>query len=175
MLDPVVAEAAGRPNNLNPNNGDTVKKLTTIVALAATMTLTGCASQGEGQNFAQNFGNSVKGAATSVGDGIGKAVNGVFQPYTNGVEVTQQQLAQLEKGMSPEQVEQIIGYPPEISEVSGGELWSYPFTKITHFSGNTSETTVVRFKDGKLAKAYKTSGRNSSTGNPLVDAANGVN
>jgi len=78
--------------------------------------------------------------------------------------------------MGPDDVERIVGLPPEIQNSSSGEIWSYPYTEITHFSGNTNETTVVRFDEsGKLAKAYKTNSRNSSTGNPLVDAANGTN
>jgi outer membrane protein assembly factor BamE (lipoprotein component of BamABCDE complex) len=139
-------------------------------ALATTIILTGCASQGGDGGVAQSVGDGIKGAA----EGVGNVVGGIFQPYVNGVKVTEAQMAQLEPGMTSDQVEQIIGMPPEITEIGGNEVWSYPFSQINHFAANISETTVVRFEDGKLAKAYKTNSRSSSTGNPLVDAANGT-
>jgi hypothetical protein len=138
--------------------------------------LSGCASNGGGNSGAQNFANGLKDGVGAVASGIGDVIGNFGQPYTNGVKVTEQQLAQLEVGMGPDDVERIVGLPPEIQNSSSGEIWSYPYTEITHFSGNTNETTVVRFDEsGKLAKAYKTNSRNSSTGNPLVDAANGTN
>jgi outer membrane protein assembly factor BamE (lipoprotein component of BamABCDE complex) len=143
-----------------------------LVATLSVGLLSGCASNGKAGQMANDFGEGVGAVAKGIGDAIG----GFGQPYTNGVQVTEQQLAQLEPGMSQSEVEQIIGFPPEIQDSSSGEIWSYPYTEITHFSGNTNETTVVRFNtNGKLAKAYKTNSRNSSTGNPLVDAANGTN
>ncbi|MCL1477315.1 outer membrane protein assembly factor BamE [Marinobacter sp. M3C] len=147
-----------------------------LVIAALGVVLTGCASNG-GQDSglssaAQNVGSAVKGVAS----GIGSAVGGLFQPYRNGVQVTEAQLAQIEVGMRSAEVEQLIGNPPEIDNSNGGEIWSYPFSEITHFSGNINETTVVRFNtSGKVVKAYKTNSRSSATGNALVDAANGVN
>lgn len=148
-----------------------MKLIKSIVAISAILALSGCASQGGVNGVAENIGNGLKGVA----EGIGGIAGSAFQPYTNGVEVTEQQMAQLEVGMSPAEVEQIVGLPPSISEIGGNEMWSYPYTEITHFSGNRSETTVIRFDDnGRLARAYKTNSRTSSTGNALVDAANGV-
>lgn len=142
--------------------------------------LSGCASQGGmGQGFkdttskvADTTGSVLQGTATA----IGSVAGGLFQPYTNGIKVTEAQMAQLKPGMSTAEVEQIIGMAPEINESQGEEIWSYPYTEIPHFGTNINETTVVRFSSaGKLLKAYKSGGRTSSTGNPLVDAANGTN
>lgn len=144
-------------------------------ALVLGIVLTGCATNG-GQNtgFSDTAGQ-VGGALKQVANGVGSAVGGMFQPYINGVQVTEEQLAKLEIGMSASQVEQLIGYPPEIESSNGGEIWSYPYSEIPHFGTNINETTVVRFDSaGQLTKAYKTNTRASASGNPLLDAANGV-
>ena len=151
-----------------------------LVAVVGLAFLSGCASQG---GMKQGFKDTTSKVADTTGSvlsgvttAVGSVAGGMFQPYTNGVQVTEAQLALLETGMDASEVERIIGMPPEISESQGKEIWSYPYTEIRHFGGNTNETTVVRFDGkGKLAKAYKTNSRTSSTGNPLVDAANGTN
>lgn len=138
--------------------------------------LSGCATKGGQQNGFGDALNNVGGAFQGVAAGLGSAVGGIFQPYRNGVQVTEEQLSQLSVGMTSDEVEQIIGYPPEIADSSSGEVWSYPYSEIPHFGQNINETTVVRFDSaGKLAKAYKTNTRTGSSGNPLLDAANGNN
>lgn len=154
--------------------------LSMLVAVIGLAFLSGCASTG-------GSGNGFKDATTSVANTtgevfqsvtstVGSVAGGIFQPYTNGIKVTDEQMAKLKVGMSTSEVEQIIGLAPEISESRGQEIWSYPYTESPAFGANINETTVVRFSSaGKLVKAYKSNGRTSSTGNPLVDAANGVN
>ena len=137
--------------------------------------LTGCATNG-GQNPGfSDAANQVGGALQQVANGVGSVVGGMFQPYTNGVQVTDEQLAMLEIGMPASQVEQLIGYPPEIDSLNGGEVWSYPYTEIAHFGQNINETTIVRFDaSGHLTRAYKTNTRTSPTGHPVLDLANGL-
>jgi len=137
--------------------------------------LSGCATNGGQQNGLSDVANSVGGALQGVASGLGSAVGGMFQPYKNGVQVTDEQLARLSVGMPASEVEQLIGYPPEIENSSSGEIWSYPYSEIPHFGQNINETTIVRFDAaGKLTKAYKTNTRASASGNPLLDAANGL-
>lgn len=146
------------------------------IAIAVfTVALSGCATNGGEQGGFSSALETAGGAFQGVATGLGSVVGGVFQPYRNGVQVKDEQLAKLTKGMSVEEVEKIIGYPPEVKSANGGEIWSYPYTEMRHFGGNTNETTVIRFDTaGKLAKAYKTNTRSSASGNPLLDAANGV-
>ncbi len=150
------------------------KRICTIaVALVA---LSGCATSGGSQDQFSSAAQGVKDGVGAVAEGVGNAVGGLFQPYTNGVKVSDEDLKRLKSGMTSTEVEQILGYPPEIDESNGQEIWSYPYTEIRHFGGNTNETTIVRFDtNGELVKAYKTNSRTSPTGNPLVDASNGVN
>jgi len=81
----------------------------------------------------------------------------------SGTHVTQEQLATFVKGKTrQEDVIKAIGYPPTKNEVSGKEVWSYPYSLITAlpFVGeNQSETTVFEFdKAGVLTNAYKAVG-----------------
>jgi outer membrane protein assembly factor BamE len=94
----------------------------------------------------------------------------------SGTHVTNEKLATFVKGKTrQEDVIAAIGYPPSKNEVSGKEVWSYPYTLITAlpFVGeNQSETTVFEFnKTGVLTNAYKAGGRAGQSGNPLLDAA----
>lgn len=146
-----------------------------MVVAALGFVLSGCATTGDQQSGLSAAGNSVGGAFQSVSSGIGSVIGGLFQPYKNGVQVTDEQLAKLSVGMSASEVEQLIGYPPEINNSGDGEIWSYPYSEIPHFGRNINETTIVRFDAaGKLTKAYKTGTRTSASGNPLLDAANGL-
>ena len=150
-----------------------IKQGIAIVALG--VALSGCATNGGQQNGLSGAMENVGGALQGVASGVGSAFGGMLQPYTNGVQVTEEQLAKLEMGMSASKVEQLIGYPPEIESVNNGEIWSYPYSEIAHFGQSINETTVVRFNpSGQLTKAYKTNTRASASGNPLLDAANGV-
>lgn len=93
-----------------------------------------------------------------------------------GTQVTNEKLATFVKGKTrQEDVVASIGYPPSKSELSGKEVWSYPYTLNTAlpFVGeNKSETTVFEFnKAGVLINAYKAGGLAGRSGNSLQDAA----
>lgn len=101
----------------------------------------------------------------------GCAQVGDMGAYKTGVEVTQAQMDSLKPGSSKDDVFKSVGGPARKDQVNGVETWYYDFSKIKHFGGNVSETTVFEFdKAGKLIKSYKT-GNNQKTGNALLDAA----
>lgn len=155
--------------------------LSMLVAMIGLAFLSGCATTqgGEGNGFSNatsKVAETTGSVFSSITTTVGSVAGGMFQPYTNGVQVSEAQLGQLKSGMSTSEVEAIIGMAPEISESRGEEIWSYPYTEIKHFGGNVNETTIVRFDaKGSLIKAYKSNSRTSSSGNALVDAANGIN
>mgnify|MGYP003513713877 FL=1 len=81
----------------------------------------------------------------------------------SGTYVSQEKLATFVKGKTrQEDVVAAIGYPPTKAEVSGKEVWSYPYSLITALplvGENKSETTVFEFnKAGVLTNAYKAVG-----------------
>lgn len=155
---------------MKKNNG--IKSAISIALLTIAVAISGCAAQGEQPNV---FNKAADGA-TSAAKSVGSAVGGLFQPYRNGVQITDEKIELVTAGMTASEVADTIGNPPEIESVNGGEVWSYPYSEIKHFGTNINETTVVRFDEsGKVAKAYKTSSRNSASGNPLLDAANDTN
>lgn len=144
----------------------------TTVFMGLIVLLSGCVSNSEQPSLAGKIG----GTASAVGGGIKNVASGLFGGYENGTNVPEAKLAELKLGESTERdVERVIGLAPEKQQMDDGEVWRYPYTKITHFSGNTNNTTVIEFnRNGVVTKAYKVDTRSSSTGNPLVDAANGV-
>ncbi len=96
--------------------------------------------------------------------------------YRTGSYVTVEQFNSLQKGKTTQdQAIQIIGFPHDKLNVSGKELWRYPYAKINAipFAGeNQSETTVLEFNSkGVLINAYKTAGSQGSSDNPLLKAA----
>lgn len=154
---------------MKKSNG--IRNSASITLLTVAVAMSGCAAQGEQPNV---FNKAADGAS-SAAQSVGSAVGGLFQPYRNGVQVTDDKIELVTVGMTAAEVESTIGNPPEVESVNGGEVWSYPYSEIKHFGANINETTVVRFDtSGKVAKAYKTSSRKSASGNPLLDAANGT-
>jgi outer membrane protein assembly factor BamE len=97
--------------------------------------------------------------------------------YATGTPVTDQQMQSFKKGKTTQdQVVAAIGYPSTKAEVTGKEVWSYPYTLIAAlpFSPNKQETTVFEWSaKGVLLNFYKAGGAAGTTGNPLLDAANG--
>jgi outer membrane protein assembly factor BamE len=97
--------------------------------------------------------------------------------YATGTPVTDQQLQSFKKGKTTQdQVVAAIGYPTSKAEVTGKEVWSYPYNLIAAmpFQENKQETTVFEWSSkGVLLNFYKAGGSAGSTGNPLLDAANG--
>ncbi|WP_408601459.1 hypothetical protein [Pseudomonas sp. PLMAX] len=97
--------------------------------------------------------------------------------YTTGTPVTDQQMQSFKKGKTTQdQVVAAIGYPASKAEVTGKEVWSYPYSLIAAlpFQPNKQETTVFEWSSkGVLLNFYKAGGAAGKTGNALLDAANG--
>jgi outer membrane protein assembly factor BamE (lipoprotein component of BamABCDE complex) len=98
--------------------------------------------------------------------------------YKTGIYVTDQQILSLQAGKgktTQEEVIQALGFPSDKMNVSGKEVWRYPYTKINGipFAGeNESFTTVVEFNSkGVMLNAYKANGSAGSSDNPLLKAA----
>jgi len=146
-------------------------KKTGLSTIACAVILSGCAA---------TDGNSVMGnistTAGKIGSSVGNVVSGVFKPYENGIYVSPEQLSQIKPGKSSSKdVIAIIGHPASKEQLKNKEIWSYPYSKITHFGANTNETTLIELNaSGVVLNAYKSGGRKDSSGNPLLDAANGV-
>lgn len=88
--------------------------------------------------------------------------------YESGVEVTQENIKQIENGGNKNAVVTAIGEPMRKEFKKGIEVWYYDYTKIRHLGGNVSVTKVFEFKDDTLVKHYET-GNTSKTGNALLD------
>ncbi|MBI6883259.1 hypothetical protein [Pseudomonas putida] len=93
-----------------------------------------------------------------------------------GTYVSPEQMNSFKKGKTRQaDVIAAIGYPPTKAEVSGKEVWTYPYTLITAipFVGdNKFENSVFEFnKSGVLVNAYKSGGTPGQSGNPLLNAA----
>ena len=97
-----------------------------------------------------------------------------FMAYKTGTEITAEQLAQFQPGVSTQaQVQAAVGAPNRRESLNGKELWHYDFNKIRHIGANVNEATVFEWDaSGKLLQTYKT-GSTARTGNALIDAANG--
>jgi outer membrane protein assembly factor BamE len=95
--------------------------------------------------------------------------------YKSGTPVSSQQLAQFQKGKTTQQqVIGAIGQPANKSEVSGKEIWTYPYTKIAAlpFAPNVNESTVFEWSSkGVLLDVYKSGAAKGQSGNALLDAA----
>ncbi|WP_338923893.1 outer membrane protein assembly factor BamE (plasmid) [Pseudomonas silesiensis] len=95
--------------------------------------------------------------------------------YATGTEVTDQQLKSFTKGKTTQdQVVAALGYPATKAEVTGKEIWSYPYTLIAAlpFAPNKQETTVFEWSaKGVLLNFYKAGGSAGGSANPLLNAA----
>lgn len=147
-------------------------KITPLLVVCA-FVMGGCASNGGKNDAMTDFGKS----ASKVGSSIGGAISGYVTGYEQGIYVPQEALAKIKPGKSRAgDVVALIGQPPEKSQVGKKEVWSYPYTKLPIIGASTNETTVIEFNtSGVVLSAYKAGGRQSKTGNPLVDKANGLN
>lgn len=142
-------------------------------AAVALTVLSGCASQG-------GFQNGLNNALTKAGEvangavGIATEIGGNLVPagMETGTRISPETLAQITEGSTMEEVEGLIGPSGDIAMGGTGEIWTYQYTKIPHFGPNINEKTIVRFdKNGKVTRAYQTTGGATNTGNPLLDAA----
>ena len=147
--------------------------LKVVFASVALAFLSGCASQGGFQNGFNNAMTKAGEVATGA-VGVATEIGGNLVPagMETGTRVTDETLASISVGSSMADVEALIGPAPDITAGGTGEIWSYQYIKIPHFGPNINEKTIVRFDtNGKVTRAYKTSGGATNTGNPLLDAA----
>ena len=143
------------------------------------LTLTGCS--GMTANDAMNKVSSGVGTgisfASSALDGVVDSIamaHGVGEDYVTGTLITEEQLASLTKGSTTKsQVIATVGNPPTKSNVSGLEVWTYPYTVIGGRPGrpNVFENTIFEFRGNVMVDAYKAGGTPGQSGNPLLDAA----
>lgn len=83
-----------------------------------------------------------------------RSASGLFEPYRQdlpqGNYISQEMLAQLRVGMTPDQVRFALGAPLLVN-VFQPDLWSYVF-RYQHAAGRVDlRRLVVHFKDGKVA------------------------
>lgn len=164
-----------------------MKRIVFLLVVASSL-LGGCATTGgagQSQQAAEkpSVWESITQGASQVASGVGSglkaatgAVTSLYGPYTNGVKITQAQLAQIVPGTTTEdELFAVVGHPMRTEAGRNGtaKLY-YDYTEIKHIGANINVSNVfVVSRDGVVDKHYQT-GRASKTGNPLVDAANGV-
>ena len=148
-------------------------KKAVISTILSGILLGGCATTDE-----NSFMGKVSNTASNIGSSIDGAVSTLYSlsDYENGIYVSEEQLTKIKPGKSTSKdVVAIIGHPSSKEQMKNKEIWSYPYSKITQSGGgNTNETTMVELNDnGIVVSAYKSVGRKGSSGNALLDAANG--
>jgi outer membrane protein assembly factor BamE (lipoprotein component of BamABCDE complex) len=153
----------------------TSRAITVGFTFASIALLSGCASQGGFEGTMNKVGSTIGSAASKVA-GVAKDVGGHLVPsdYISGFPVSEEALTSLKPGMSEAEVETIIGMAPDVSTTNTGDIWKYPYVKMTAWSGeNVNETTIARFDGkGKLVRAYKVQGGGAAaSGHPLLQAA----
>ena len=96
--------------------------------------------------------------------------------YETGTFVAPEKVQELKASKATQdQVVKAIGYPSSKTEVGSKEIWKYEYNLITAipFVGkNKAESAVFEWSNtGKLLDAYKTTGGNGTSSNPLLKAA----
>ena len=154
---------------------NTSLRLPAVALMAAgLLTLSGCA--GMTTNDAMNkVSSGISFASSSLNGVVGTIAmaSGLGQDYVTGTLITQEQMASLKRGSTKNQGIATVGNPPNKSNVSGLEVWTYPYTRIGGMPGkpNVFENTIFEFRGNALVNAYKASGTPGKSGNPLLDAA----
>jgi outer membrane protein assembly factor BamE len=143
--------------------------------LLASALLTGCASKnplldGAPSQAAATTNPAPATAATSVQAASAADANsglkrttpngvrrffGIFAPYRvdipQGNFVSEEMLAQLKEGMSPDQVRFVLG-TPLVTDVFHAERWDYVFRMLKTNDEVLSSRVTVFFKDGKMSR-----------------------
>jgi outer membrane protein assembly factor BamE len=92
-------------------------------------------------------------AGCSAVDGASRRITDAITPYkvevVQGNHVSKEQVEALQKGMSPEQVRQILG-TPLITSLFHGERWDYVFTLKRQGVEPQRRQLTVFFKDGAM-------------------------
>ncbi|HEX7889132.1 MAG TPA: outer membrane protein assembly factor BamE [Ramlibacter sp.] len=92
-------------------------------------------------------------AGCSAVDGASRRITDAITPYkvevVQGNHVSKEQVEALQKGMSPEQVRQILG-TPLVTSLFHGERWDYVFTLKRQGVDQQRRQLTVFFKDGSM-------------------------
>lgn len=92
-------------------------------------------------------------AGCSAVDGASRRITDAITPYkvevVQGNHVSKEQVEALQKGMSPEQVRQILG-TPLVTSLFHGERWDYVFTLRRQGLEPQRRQLTVFFKDGAM-------------------------
>lgn len=95
-------------------------------------------------------------AGCSAVDGVSHRITDAITPYkvevVQGNFVSKEQVEALQKGMSPEQVRQILG-TPLVTSLFHGERWDYVFTLRRQGVEPQRRQLTVFFKDGAMDRA----------------------
>lgn len=158
---------------------NTLRSSTAGLMAVAMLALTGCAGMNATdamKKVSSGISTGITYASSGVNGVVGSIaqVSGLGEDFVTGTLITQEQLASLKKGSATKnQVIATVGNPPTKSNVSGLEVWSYPYTVIGGRPGrpNISETTIFEFRGNVMTNAYKAGGTPGQSGNPLLDAA----
>ncbi len=136
-----------------------LNKILVGIAITSTLTLSGCASNGDGES---SFGTTVKNAGSSVG----KVVSNMFN-YESGVKITEAEMKQVK---TEDEVIKKFGHPDDRSTYKGNTVYKYPYVYMPSFGTNINENTVFEINSkGKVVAAYKTNRK--GTGIEVVDQA----
>ena len=115
---------------------------------------------------------AVAGCSTAPGQAVSNLTSAF--DYKTGIHVTDAQLAGFNKGKTTKNdVINTVGHPPQKTNVSGMEVWTYTYTHLPMipFAKGAFENTVFEFKGNTLHNAYKSAGTPGRSGNPMLDAA----
>jgi outer membrane protein assembly factor BamE (lipoprotein component of BamABCDE complex) len=95
--------------------------------------------------------------------------------HSNGSLVTAEQLAMLKPGVTKqEDALKLLGYPSRKDTYGDNEVWHFDYSRIGAFGPSENTSTVLEWdKQGVLKSIAK--GKAPSSGNALLDAANGLN
>jgi len=95
--------------------------------------------------------------------------------YSSGSLVTAEQLAILKPGVTKqEEALKLLGYPSRKDTFGDHEVWRFDYSRIGAFGPSENTSTVLEWdKQGVLKSIAK--GKAPSSGNALLDAANGLN
>ena len=148
--------------------------LTKLTAAAVVMIMaTGCAT-GPGQaagNAATTVGNGISNTLSGVGSGLSNMFSSM--DYKNGVHVSDEQVAAFKRTRTTKQdVINTVGHPPMKSNVSGLEVWTFPYIHakaIPLGGGGAHESTVFEFSGNTLKNVYKAGPVPGTSGDPRMD------
>lgn len=134
-----------------------LNKILVGIAITSALTLSGCASNGDG-----SFGTTVKNAGSS----IGKTFSNMFN-YESGVKITE---AEMKKIKTEDELIKTFGHPDDRSTYKGNTVYKYPYVYMPSFGTSVNENTVFEINSkGKVVAAYKTNRK--GTGIDVVDQA----